>query len=140
MSLTGPVNLQSKNPGRLRELAVAAGFVIYKGAIVTIRTTTGAYIGYAAPAGGGFTFEQFAGIAAETIDNTLGANGDATIEVWTSGRFLLPIQSSAYTPALLLYAADDASLTHSGLALVGRMTNRFNSTHAWVELTGPRDQ
>lgn len=68
---------------------------IYKGDLVLIKTDGYAYSAYST----GATGDQFVGVAAETVDNTLNmfgsaaSAGDKEIRVWLEGEFEYPIAS-----------------------------------------------
>ena len=81
MALTADYDAKEK-PGTLVAYSVAAGAVIYKGALVCVNAG-----GYAVPAAdtAGFTF---LGVAYEAGDNTDGANGALTVRVQKTGTFV----------------------------------------------------
>ena len=70
---------------------------IYKGDMVVKKTDGYVYQAYTAGAAG----DQFCGVAAETIDNTLGSAGDKQIRVWLEGTFEFALAAAGNINAIL---------------------------------------
>lgn len=69
-----------RRDGRVLNVPVKAGEVIFKGALVATNN------GMATP-GADASGLRFVGVAIERVDNTNGADGDALVRVWQSGIF-----------------------------------------------------
>lgn len=107
----------------LRSFAVATNVKIYKGALLSVRST-----GYVGPLVAG---EQFAGIAYETIDNTGGANGAENVRAYVKGDFELPLASAAITDigdACYGSADDTLTKTSSSNTYIGVIIGFVSST------------
>ena len=104
--------------GRLRQVKVEAGEVLYAGTMAFEDAD-----GYATPSIATGS-NIFAGIVRKTVDNTAGADGALEAELYTEGDFVLPFTSVAQadiTPGLL-YAVDnyDLNTTASSQSFVGK--------------------
>jgi hypothetical protein len=104
--------------GRLREVLVEAGEVLYAGTMAFEDAD-----GYCTPDIGSGA-NSFAGIVRTTADNTAGADGAVKAELYTEGDFVLPFTSVAQadlTPGLL-YAVDNYALdtTATSQSFVGK--------------------
>lgn len=119
--------------GKVREIGVAAGIHIYEGTLVFL------------DAGGDATDVKvdantvFAGVARREADNTGGADGDITVEVWADGQFEL--EGSGFTAAdrgVALHATDNYTTTTTTTAnpQIGTITNFISSTVVEAEIRG----
>lgn len=120
MAVTADQLIVARLPGtgRIREVLVEAGEVLYAGTLCFEDAD-----GYATPAIASGA-NLFAGIVRKTVDNTAGADGDLKAEVYTEGDFVLPFTSVAQadiTPGLI-YAADNYTVntTATSQSFVGR--------------------
>lgn len=84
----------------------AAAVAIYQGTIVNVNSS-----GYA-DVGGDDASETFAGIAAETVDNSGGSAGDKNVRVWKEGVFKLSFGATATqaTVGSVAYASDSQTV------------------------------
>ncbi len=113
----------------LRQYAVATNVKIYKGALLSVKST-----GYVGPLIAG---EQFAGIAYEDMDNTGGANGAKKVRAYTRGDFELPLSGAAITDIgdAVYGTADDAiSKTSTSNTYCGVVVNYISSTTVSVRI------
>jgi hypothetical protein len=103
MTLSAAVDRPHYPDQELREFPVVASAVIYKGALLSIRST-----GYVGPLVAG---EQFAGIAYESMDATGAASGAKKVRAYVQGDFELPLASAAVTDLgdAIYGTADDAT-------------------------------
>ncbi|MEK6676575.1 MAG: hypothetical protein AABZ47_13095 [Planctomycetota bacterium] len=118
MALTANREVPHLPDKELREFPVATAVKIYKGALLTTRST--GFVGPFADEG----TEQFAGIAYEEADNTGGANGAKKVRAYTEGDFELPLSGAAQTDLHdLVYGSADDTLTKTATAhtRVGRI-------------------
>ncbi len=108
MALSSDVSIDRYVDQQLRTLAVKAGEIIYRGALVGLDRTSG----YVRPLQAG---DQFQGLAYEHCDNSSGSNGDREIILFTQGDFEFALsgvtKSSIGKP---VFATDDNTLTLSG--------------------------
>lgn len=118
MAVTADQLIVARIPGtgRLREVLVEAGEILYAGTMAFLDAD-----GYATPTAGGL---EFAGIVRKTADNTAGADGAIKAELYTEGDFVLPFTSVAQadlTPGLI-YAIDNyaVDLTAASQSFVGK--------------------
>ncbi len=132
--------LASRGASGLLAFLVAAAVHIYQGGVVTLRRETGTGKGYAKiPATNATTVEQCAGVAYGEADNSAGAAGAKTVEVYAAGEFLLDFTGASLTQADVgakAYATSDnvLTLTSTNNAEVGRITSVVSSVKAWVDL------
>ena len=132
--------LKSRGAGPLRAFLVAAAVHIYNGAVVTLRRETGTGKGYAkVPATNATTVEQSVGVSYAEADNSAGAAGAKTVEVYDTGEFLLDFTGASLTQADVgakAYATSDnvLTLTSTNNAEVGRITAVVSSVKAWVDI------
>jgi hypothetical protein len=88
----------------LRSFQVLATAHVFKGAFVGI--TAG---GYARALAGG---DAFVGLAYEEMDNATGADGDASVRVYTLGDFAHPLAGATIADlGAAVYASSDDTLT-----------------------------
>lgn len=141
MSLAGDTNLETQDPGGLRDFEVAAGATVYKGSICGVMTT-GANVGYVAPIGSQAATFRFVGICAAQVDNANGSNGEKVVECYTMGAFLLKVETGGVPlVGVAAYAANDDEVTDDeAFALVGRTVRGHSATHRWIELIETADQ
>lgn len=110
MPLSKP-RFQTSRQGTYRfSLPVAAQALVYQGGMVALSPT-----GFAVPASEANNL-ILVGIAQETVDNTLGADGDFSVEVWSNVAFKLKNAdgNEALKPQDLFqpcYALDDETVT-----------------------------
>lgn len=98
----------------LRTLGVGAAKNVFKGALVGLSSA-----GYAQPLVAG---DPFVGVAYEQIDNSGGANGAATVRVYTVGDFGFPLAGAtvAHIGRPVFASADDTlTFTGAGNSYVG---------------------
>ncbi len=90
----------------LRSFGVTTGVHVFKGAFVEVGEN-----GYLRPA---TSAGVFAGLAYDEADNTGGADGDASVRVYTYGDFGLALAGAAVADiGRRVYATDDETLTFS---------------------------
>jgi hypothetical protein len=112
---------------------VKANAKIFAGSMVCLGTD-----GYAVP-GADTAGYRFAGVSRGYVDNTGGADGALTVEVWRKGCFGLSAASMAKTNVGdAVYVVDDQTV---GLASVttndvpcGRISEYVNSTSVFVDI------
>jgi len=110
MALSTDMNLNRYVDQQLRTLAVKAGAVIYRGALVGLDRSSG----YARPLAAS---DQFQGLAYERCDNAMGANGDREVILFTQGDFDFALAGAMRTHiGRPVFATDDNTLTLSGAA------------------------
>ena len=106
--------------------------IVYRGSLVTIDST-----GYLQPLLNEAN-EAFAGVASEKVDNSAGAAGDKSCQVYTEGVFYFAGTGFAQTDVgTLAFGTDDqtVSLTPSNVC-VGRIVEFVSSTEIGVDITG----
>jgi predicted RecA/RadA family phage recombinase len=97
-----------ETPG-VNQMPMIAADIIYEGAAVSDKVTTGAVTGYAQPLVAG---QPFVGFAEEDCDNSAGAAGDKKVKLLTEGFIVLPISAAAITDeGKPVYASDDDTFT-----------------------------
>lgn len=104
----------SRQEGKILSYPVEESTTIYEGALVAVNAA-----GYAVNASD-TSGERVVGVANETVDNSSGADGDLSIEVWTEGVIDLAAGFSA-TQANVgdkVYASDNQTVD-----LAGNLTN-----------------
>ena len=103
MTLTAAIDRPHYVDQELREFPVVASAVIYKGALLSIRSS-----GYVGPLVAG---EQFCGIAYSSVDATGAASGAKKVKAYVQGDFEVPLASAAVTDLgdALYGTADDAT-------------------------------
>lgn len=122
----------NEKASRMINYPVAAGAVIYRGALCKIQAD--GYLAPCAAEAGAF----FAGVASETVDNTGGANGDLGCDVLTDG--LHQITGSGFAQADVkdpVYASDDQTVSKvQGVneQEVGKIEGVVSATEAYVRL------
>ena len=139
MALSADRTVPHKEPASLQSAPVAASTTIYKGSLCTYDTDGYVVVAPATPA----ATDIFAGIASEGVDNSSGSDGDLNVELFISGRHLLPCTAVAQTDiGTLCYAADDEDVTPAGQtpttneAKVGTVLYAdVTNTKAWVDIT-----
>jgi hypothetical protein len=108
MTLSSDVNINRYLDQQLRTLAVKSATTIYRGALVGLDRATG----YARPLQAA---DQFQGLAYERCDNSLGANGDREVILFTQGDFEFSLAGSTRVHiGRPVFASDDNTLTLSG--------------------------
>lgn len=126
--LTAPKDDQRQN-GELVAVKLAA-VKVYKGALLTFNSD-----GYADV---GDSNERFAGVAAETVDNSGGAAGDKEVRVWRRG--VVSVGCSAATQAdvgKLAYVSDDQTVTFTpsaGAIPIGTVVGFVSATEVRVDI------
>ena len=114
--------------------------VIYKGDLVLIDAT-----GYARPVyGTGTTADCFAGVAAETMDNTETghATGLKSVRVWRTGSFIFTKASAAQTDVGIAVYTDvstagtptTVTTAASKASFVGMVSEYIDATHVRVTI------
>lgn len=131
MAVTANQVVKRQERGR-RAYPVEENVRIYEGSLVFINAAGYADVDDAAG------LNRFAGIAVKECDNTGGADGDKTVEVFTTGGFLLTGSGFAQTSVGLTVCASDnytIALTNAGLTTpIGRVSKYVSSTSVWVEI------
>ena len=108
MTLSSDVNINRYLDQQLRTLAVKAATIIYRGALVGLDRATG----FARPL---TATDQFQGLAYERCDNSLGADADREIILFTQGDFEFALAGAARTAiGRPVFASADDTLTLSG--------------------------
>lgn len=130
-ALTAAYDPQDKE-GVLVAYPVGAATIIYKGALVSVRSD-----GYAYPARSGTATDQFVGVAYETVDNSGGAAGAKSVRVLKRGTFVY--NGTGFTQASVgapFYAADDNTLTTTATnnQLVGYGVEYISSTKLRIRI------
>lgn len=104
MALSANRDLDHYIDQELRSFEVAASSTVNKGALVGLDAS-----GYARPLVAG---DPFVGIAYEHADNAAGANGDASVRVYTLGDFGHPLAGAGQAQiGDAVYASADDTLT-----------------------------
>lgn len=132
-ALTANTVVKSKGEGGVIEFAMAAAVRVYRNAIVGIAVASGLARGATASA----TPDVRAGIAREEVDNSAGAAGAKTVEVYTEGEYLLTGSGFAQADVgVVVYASDDQTVTKTSTnnVLLGRITRFVSATQVWVKL------
>lgn len=134
-ALAAAAQRQHRGLAKTLPVPVAADAVIYKGAIVCIDGD-----GFAIP-GADTAAIQVIGIAAETIDNTGGSDGDKTVEVEYDCIYLFA--ATSITQAMLgdlMVIVDDNTVDDAAGATndisVGRLIEFVSTTSGWVYVPG----
>lgn len=132
MPLTAPYNPLAKQ-GNLVSYKVGANTVIYKGALVSVRTADG----FAYPARSGTASDIFVGVAFETVNNAGGTGGAKTVRVVKEGTYVY--SGTGLTQTLVgvpVYAADDGSLTTTATnnQLVGYIVEVLSANQARIRI------
>lgn len=129
MTLSASIDRPHHIDQELRQFAVATNVKIYRGALLSVKSS-----GYVGPLIAG---EQFAGIALEDMDNSGGANGAKKVRAYTVGDFELPLSGAAITDIgdAIYGTADDAtSKTSSSNTYIGVITGYVGSTTVIVRI------
>lgn len=118
--------------GELVAYPVGASAVIYKGALVSVRSD-----GYAYPSRSGTATDVFVGVAYETVDNSGGSAGAKKVRVLKSGTYIY--NGSGFTQAsvgLPFYAQDDNTLTTTATnnQLVGYGVEYISATQLRIRI------
>lgn len=130
-ALTSAYDPQDK-PGELVSYQVGANTVLYKGALVSVRSD-----GYAYPSRSGTSSDAFVGVVFETVDNRGGTAGAKSVRVCKRGTYVY--NGSGFTQASVgqaMYAADDNTLTTTSTnnQLVGYVVEVLSATRARVRI------
>ena len=136
MAATTNQLIQAQDAGGLIGVPVATTTTIYQGTINFINRTSGADEGYLTGDDNGGA-NTFAGIARAKVDNSAGAAGDLTAELYTEGSFVLP--GTGFTQSLVgdvAYATDNNTVTaSSGSAVkIGRFVEYISTTKMRVKI------
>lgn len=119
--------------GEVVSYPMGAATTIYKGALVSVRST-----GFAHPARSGTASDVFVGVAVETVANP-GAAGERRIRVLKRGTFVYTGTGfSQASVGLAFYAADDNILTTTATnnQLVGYCVEFISSTLIRIRIDG----
>lgn len=128
--------LKHREEAKIVTLPVVTNDIIYQGALVMINAS-----GYCAPCTP-TTGTRFAGIAAETVDNTGGANGAKNVQVFISGLFLFTVTTAVTDLMTDMFAETDNpndALPVSGSNTqyshnCGQIVARASSATCWVDI------
>lgn len=140
MAVTANQVIKMRGPARRRKVPVAADAVLYEGTMC-FEDAGGDFAGAVVEDG------SFGGIVIKAVDNTGGTDASAGgfgakfAEVYVSGEFLLPMNSTTLTAADIgkpLYGSDNYTLTETATDLVpvGNVTEVVSSSLAWVAIHG----
>lgn len=132
MAVTANQATPMRNPRSRVSVPVAAGIRIYEGTMVFGIAASG--YGTDAIAAGA---NHFLGIAAAEADNSAGAAGDISVDLYTEDEADLP--GTGLTQALVgdkIYASDNYTVTATAtsMTLIGRCTEFLSSTKIRVKL------
>lgn len=130
MALSAAVTRKYYADQRLRSFPVQAATRIWKGGLVGLHIATKNLRPYTAG-------DYFVGIAAESIDNLLGASGAVDCDVETMGDFELPIAAATQADVgkLVEAVADDAIQFGSTInRVVGKIIGIVSATVVIVRL------
>lgn len=127
-----PLEIKAKEPGGIQEFQMDAD-ILYKGTMVKIAAD--GYLMDAASEAGSF----FAGIAAETKDNSGGSAGDLKMQVYRKGRFLLTFSDTLTIADVgsTVYATDNQTATVTSGAskqIVGQLVEFVTASTGWVDI------
>ena len=125
-----------RQDGEIIEFPVKASTTIYKGALVTVDTSTG----YVVPASDAAN-RIFVGVAVEKADNSSGSSGDKTVRVFRTGTFQFNCSSADQTwVGKKVYASDDNTValaaTTTNDVFVGVVVSYESSTKVKVAING----
>jgi hypothetical protein len=128
----------AKKEGKLQIYLLDAGSKIYKGTFVFVRAN-----GYAWPGRSTTSItDVFVGIAYETVDNTSGAAGAASIRVEREGSYVFGLASAVQANiGAPVYATDDQTLTltsGSTVVKVGNITEIINANNVRISIDTAR--
>jgi len=119
--------------GILMAYPVKAATKIFKGSLVMLLPAAG----YAVPAANTATGIVI-GVAYETIDNTLGADGAVNIRVYRKGIFKFAASSIAITSVgAVMYVVDDQTIDEtdpSNSVTAGKLVLFESATVGWIDL------
>jgi hypothetical protein len=140
MAVTANQVIKMRGPARRRKVPVAASTTLYEGTLCF------------EDAGGDFANAVvengvFGGVVVKAVDNSTG--GDATAggfgakfaEVYVSGDFLLPMDTTSLTAADIgkpVYGVDNYTVTETvtDLVPVGILVEIVSSSSAWISIHG----
>jgi hypothetical protein len=124
----------SYTDGKIVGYPVAAGAKIYAGSMVCLNNS-----GYAVPAANAANY-RFIGVAVRQVDNSSGANGDQTVEVFREGVFEFQATSIAQANVGAdMYVVDDQTFdeTDPGNGVkCGKLVKYISATKGWIAI-GP---
>jgi hypothetical protein len=129
MALSANRDLPKLLDQEIREFPVVANAVIYRGALLSIRST-----GYVGPLAAG---EQFAGIAYEEKNATGAANGAKKVRAYVRGSFQHALSGAAVTDlgdALYASADDTVTKTSGSNTFVGKIIGFVDSATVLFDL------
>ena len=129
MALTANRDLPRLVDQDIREFPVATNVKIYKGALLSIRST-----GYVGPL---VAAEQFAGVAYEEVDNTGGANGAKKVKAFVRGGFEHALASAAVTDlgdAVYASADDTITKTSASNTFIGKIVEYAGTNLVKVDI------
>jgi hypothetical protein len=126
--------VRKQGPCKRRSVPVAASTVLYEGTMCF------------EDAGGDFTGTvlengAFGGIVCETVDNSAGADEAKDCDVWTTGDFVLPMDTTSLTHADIgkpVYGVDNYTVTETATDLVpvGILVKILSTSLAIVSIHG----
>lgn len=118
--------------GKLLAFPVKTGVKIYAGTFVATDAT-----GYAVPCADDAA-HRFVGIADAQVDNTLGASGAKTVNVWRTGCFQMKASSIAITSlGVTMYCVNDETMDESNPGngvIVGTLVEYISATLGVVDI------
>jgi predicted RecA/RadA family phage recombinase len=119
---------------------VDAAIHIYQGTMVFFERTSGSSEGYGTDTDDGGA-NNFAGIAVDECDNSAGAAGAKSVEVFTEGTFEL--KGTGFSQAIvgdLAYAGDNYTVTATsgGMSKIGRFVEYVSTTKMGVKIDVPQ--
>lgn len=134
MPLTGDVPLRREAQIQIQDYQVAAGAVIYSGAIVATTEANGGFLVPASDAAG----VRVVGVADETADNTGGADGAIEAPVYTgNARIASPggsaiVQNDVGGMAFVVDDGEVAKAAGTGNSILAGSVIRVEPGFAWV--------
>lgn len=132
MATTSNQLIVAQCPRGLQKGLVVASKTLYQGTLAFAVAASG-YITDSMAAGA----NHFMGIVKDNVDNSAGASGDKTVELYTEGVF--EMQGSGFTQALVgdkIYAIDNFTVdnTATSQTLIGRCVEYISATKIMVKI------
>lgn len=124
-------NTTRKATGQVAVLPVATGVKIYAGSLVCLNAD-----GYAIPAADTAGF-RLAGVSREYVDNSSGANGALSVQVWRDGVFdFAAAGMGADDVGKPVFIADDqtVALTSTNAVGAGIISEVESATKVWIDI------
>ena len=140
MAVTANQPVKAQNAGGRQALPVDASVALYQGTLAFYERTSGSSEGYGTSTADSGN-NNFAGIVVEEKDNSSGAAGALTAEVFTDGVFEL--EGSGFSQAIVgdaAYATDNFTVTadSTNATLIGRFVEYVSATKMRVKIDVPQ--